>query len=167
MKVLVTGGAGYIGSHTVVELAKAGHDEVVVDITQVAVGKLDHLNVFGNDYDTPDGTGVRDYIHVVDLARGHVKALAAVEQNRGLAVYNLGTGRGCSVLEVVNAFERATGVRIPYEIRPRRAGDVALCYSSPEKAKRELNWEARYGIAEMCRDSWNWQKNNPNGYKAC
>ncbi len=135
-------------------------------ITQVAVGKLDHLNVFGGDYDTPDGTGVRDYIHVVDLARGHVKALAAVERGCGLAVYNLGTGRGCSVLEVVHAFEEATGVRIPYEIAPRRPGDVAACWSSPEKAERELGWKAEYGIAEMCRDAWNWQSRNPNGYKA-
>ncbi len=134
-------------------------------ITQVAVGKLDHLNVFGNDYDTPDGTGVRDYIHVVDLARGHVKALAAVEKNCGLAVYNLGTGRGYSVLEVVRAFERVNGVKIPLVIGPRRPGDVAALYSSPEKAKRELGWEAEYGIEEMCRDSWNWQKNNPRGYK--
>ena len=134
-------------------------------ITQVAVGKLDHLNVFGDDYDTPDGTGVRDYIHVVDLARGHVKALAAVEKNCGLAVFNLGTGQGYSVLDVVKAFEKANGLKLPYEIKPRRAGDIATCYSSPEKAKRELGWEAEYGIEEMCRDSWNWQKNNPNGYK--
>ncbi|MBE7009441.1 MAG: UDP-glucose 4-epimerase GalE [Ruminococcaceae bacterium] len=134
-------------------------------ITQVAVGKLKQLNVFGNDYDTPDGTGVRDYIHVVDLARGHVKALAAVEKNCGLAVYNLGTGRGYSVLEVVHAFEKANDLKVPYEIKPRRPGDIATCYSSPEKAKRELGWEAEYGIEEMCRDSWNWQKNNPNGYK--
>ena len=134
-------------------------------ITQVAVGKLDHLNVFGDDYDTPDGTGVRDYIHVVDLARGHVKALAAVERNCGLAVYNLGTGQGYSVLDVVKAFEKANALTLPYEIKPRRAGDVAVCYSSPEKAKRELGWVAEYGIEDMCRDSWNWQKKNPNGYK--
>ena len=134
-------------------------------ITQVAVGKLDHLNVFGNDYDTPDGTGVRDYIHVVDLAKGHVKALDAVARNCGLAVYNLGTGRGYSVLEVVRAFEKVNALTIPFEIKPRRPGDVAACYSSPDKAKRELGWEAQYGIEEMCRDSWNWQKNNPNGYR--
>ena len=134
-------------------------------ITQVAVGKRDHLNVFGDDYDTPDGTGVRDYIHVVDLARGHVKALAAVEKNCGLAVYNLGTGRGYSVLDVVKAFEKANGLKLPYEIRPRRPGDVARSYCDPAKAKRELGWEAEYGIGEMCRDAWNWQKNNPNGYK--
>ncbi|MBR3561315.1 MAG: UDP-glucose 4-epimerase GalE [Oscillospiraceae bacterium] len=134
-------------------------------ITQVAVGKLDHLNVFGDDYDTPDGTGVRDYIHVVDLAKGHVKALGAVERNCGLAVYNLGTGHGYSVLDVVKAFEKANGLKLPYVIQPRRPGDIAACYSSPDKAKRELGWEARYGIEEMCRDAWNWQKNNPNGYK--
>ena len=134
-------------------------------ITQVAVGKLKQLNVFGNDYDTPDGTGVRDYIHVVDLARGHVKALGAVEKNCGLAVYNLGTGHGYSVLDVVKAFEKANGLKLPYVIQPRRPGDVATCYSSPDKAKRELGWEAQYGIEEMCRDSWNWQKKNPNGYR--
>ena len=134
-------------------------------ITQVAVGKLDHLGVFGDDYDTPDGTCLRDYIHVVDLARGHVKALAAVERNCGLAVYNLGTGHGYSVLEVVKAFEKANGLTLPYEIRPRRSGDVPRLYSDPAKAKRELGWEAEYGIEEMCRDAWNWQKNNPNGYK--
>ena len=134
-------------------------------ITQVAVGKLKQLNVFGDDYDTPDGTGVRDYIHVVDLARGHVKALGAVEKNCGLAVYNLGTGHGYSVLDVVKAFEKANGLKLPYVIQPRRPGDVATCYSSPDKAKRELGWEAQYGIEEMCRDSWNWQKNNPNGYR--
>lgn len=134
-------------------------------ITQVAVGKLEKLHVYGDDYDTPDGTGIRDYIHVVDLARGHVKALAAVERNCGLAVYNLGTGRGYSVLEVVNAFEKANGVTIPRVIEPRRAGDVARMYSSPEKAKRELGWEAEYGIEEMCRDSWNWQRQNPDGYR--
>ena len=135
-------------------------------ITQVAVGKLDHLNVFGNDYDTPDGTGVRDYIHVVDLARGHVRALEAVKKNCGLAVYNLGTGQGYSVLDVVKAFEKANGLKLPYVIQPRRPGDIATCYSSPEKAERELGWKAEYGIEEMCRDAWNWQKLNPNGYRA-
>ena len=134
-------------------------------ITQVAVGRLEKLNIFGNDYDTPDGTGVRDYIHVVDLARGHVKALGAVEKNCGLAVYNLGTGQGYSVLDVVKAFEQASGVKIPYTIQPRRAGDIACCYSSPEKAARELGWKAEFGIAEMCRDSWNWQHKNPQGYR--
>ena len=133
-------------------------------ITQVAVGKLPKLNVFCGDYDTPDGTGIRDYIHVVDLARGHVKALKAVREGCGVAIYNLGTGRGYSVLEVVRAFEQASGVMIPCEMRERRAGDVAACYSDPSKAERELDWKAEYGIEEMCRDSWNWQKNNPDGF---
>ncbi len=134
-------------------------------ITQVAVGKREELGVFGNDYDTPDGTGVRDYIHVCDLAAGHVCALKAIERNCGLAVYNLGTGHGYSVLDVVKAFEKANGIRIKYSIKPRRAGDIATCYCNPAKAKAELGWEAHYGIEEMCRDSWNWQKNNPNGYE--
>lgn len=134
-------------------------------ITQVAVGKREELGVFGNDYDTPDGTGVRDYIHVCDLAAGHVCALKAIERNCGLAVYNLGTGHGYSVLDVVKAFEKANGIKIRYSIKPRRAGDIATCYCNPAKAKAELDWEAHYGIEEMCRDSWNWQKNNPNGYE--
>ena len=134
-------------------------------ITQVAVGKREELGVFGNDYDTPDGTGVRDYIHVCDLAAGHVCALKAIERNCGLAVYNLGTGHGYSVLDVVKAFEKANGIRIKYSIKPRRAGDIATCYCNPAKAKAELGWEAHYGIEEMCRDSWNWQKNNPTGYE--
>lgn len=134
-------------------------------ITQVAIGKLACLGVFGNDYDTPDGTGVRDYIHVVDLAKGHVKALKKLEENGGLSVYNLGTGVGYSVLDIVKNFEEANGVKIPYEIKPRRAGDIATCYSDASKAKRELDWGAEYGILEMCRDSWNWQKKNPNGYE--
>ena len=134
-------------------------------ITQVAVGKREELGVFGTDYDTPDGTGVRDYIHVCDLAAGHVCALKAIERNCGLAVYNLGTGHGYSVLDVVKAFEKANGIKIKYSIKPRRAGDIATCYCNPAKAKAELGWEAHYGIEEMCRDSWNWQKNNPNGYE--
>lgn len=134
-------------------------------ITQVAVGKREELGVFGNDYDTLDGTGVRDYIHVCDLAAGHVCALKAIERNCGLAVYNLGTGHGYSVLDVVKAFEKANGIKIKYSIKPRRAGDIATCYCNPAKAKAELGWEAHYGIEEMCRDSWNWQKNNPNGYE--
>ncbi len=134
-------------------------------ITQVAVGRLEKLHVFGNDYDTPDGTGVRDYIHVVDLAKGHVKALGAIARNCGVAVYNLGTGRGYSVLEIVKAFEEASGLKIPYVIDPRRPGDTATVYSDPAKAEKELGWKAEYGIFEMCRDSWNWQKNNPNGYE--
>ncbi len=133
-------------------------------ITQVAIGKRTELGVFGNDYPTHDGTGVRDYIHVVDLARGHVAALKAIERRCGLAIYNLGTGQGYSVLDVVNAFERANGVKIPYSIKPRRSGDIATCYSDPTKAERELGWKAEYGIEEMCRDSWNWQRKNPNGY---
>lgn len=134
-------------------------------ITQVAVGKLKELGVFGNDYDTPDGTGVRDYIHVCDLASGHVAAIKKLEEKSGLFIYNLGTGIGYSVLDIVHNFEEATGIHIPYSIKPRRAGDIATCYSSAEKAKRELGWEARYGIKEMCADSWNWQKSNPNGYE--
>ncbi len=133
-------------------------------ITQVAVGRLEKLHVFGNDYPTPDGTGVRDYIHVVDLAKGHVKALKAIENKCGVAVYNLGTGKGYSVLEIVHAFEKASGVKIPYVIDGRRPGDLASYYSDPSKAERELGWKAQFGIEEMCRDSWNWQKNNPEGY---
>lgn len=134
-------------------------------ITQVAVGKLKELGVFGDDYDTPDGTGVRDYIHVCDLATGHVAAIKKLEEKSGLSIYNLGTGVGYSVLDIVHNFEEATGIHIPYSIKPRRAGDIATCYSSADKAKRELGWEARYGIKEMCADSWNWQKSNPNGYE--
>ena len=133
-------------------------------ITQVAIGKRDHLTIFGNDYDTHDGTGVRDYIHVVDLAKGHVKALNKIKENCGLKIYNLGTGHGYSVLDIVKNFEEANGIKIPYEIGPRRSGDIATCYASADKAKEELGWTAQYGIKEMCADSWNWQKNNPNGY---
>jgi UDP-glucose 4-epimerase len=133
-------------------------------ITQVAVGKRDKLTVFGNDYDTPDGTGVRDYIHVVDLAKGHVLALKKIEENAGLKIYNLGTGVGYSVLDIVKNFEDATGVKIPYVIGERRPGDIATCYASAEKAYKELGWKAQYGIKEMCEDSWRFQKNNPNGY---
>lgn len=134
-------------------------------ITQVAVGKLPQLGVFGNDYDTPDGTGVRDYIHVVDLAIGHVKALKKIEEKAGLKIYNLGTGVGYSVLDIVKNFEEATGVKIPYVIKERRAGDIATCYSDATKAKEELGWVAERGIKEMCEDSWRWQSNNPNGYE--
>ncbi len=134
-------------------------------ITQVAVGKLPELGVFGDDYDTPDGTGVRDYIHVVDLAIGHVKALKKIEEKAGLKVYNLGTGVGYSVLDIVKNFEEATGVKIPYKIKERRAGDIATCYSDASKAKEELGWVAERGIKEMCEDSWRWQSNNPNGYE--
>ncbi len=134
-------------------------------ITQVAVGKIDHLNVFGNDYETRDGTGVRDYIHVVDLAKGHVKALKKIEEKAGLNIYNLGTGNGYSVLEIVNSFEEANGVKVPYEIKERRPGDIAECYADPSKAEKELGWRAEKGILDMCRDSWRWQKANPNGYR--
>ncbi|WP_058986336.1 UDP-glucose 4-epimerase GalE [Hugonella massiliensis] len=134
-------------------------------ITQVALGKLPKLGVFGDDYDTHDGTGVRDYIHVVDLARGHVKTLQAVEGQTGVHVWNLGTGKGYSVLDVVKAFEAATGKKVPYQIKPRRAGDIATCYASADKAKRDLGWEAQYDIEDMCRDAWNWQMKNPNGYE--
>ena len=135
-------------------------------VTQVAIGKRPELGVFGNDYDTHDGTGVRDYIHVVDLARGHVAALKAIERKCGLAIYNLGTGHGYSVLDVVNAFQKTNNVPIPYSIKPRRAGDIATCYSDPSKAENELGWKAEFGIEEMCRDSWNWQHQNPNGYES-
>ncbi|MCR5500154.1 MAG: UDP-glucose 4-epimerase GalE [Acetatifactor sp.] len=133
-------------------------------VTQVAVGKRPELGVFGNDYDTHDGTGVRDYIHVVDLAIGHVKALKKIEENAGLRIYNLGTGTGYSVLDIVKNFEAATGVKIPYSIKPRRPGDIATCYADASLAKKELGWEAKYGIKEMCEDAWRWQKTNPNGY---
>lgn len=133
-------------------------------ITQVAVGRREKLGVFGNDYDTPDGTGVRDYIHVVDLAKGHVKALGKIKEKAGLCIYNLGTGRGYSVLEVIHNFEAATGVHIPYEIKERRAGDIAVNYADPAKAQEELGWTAAYDIKKMCEDSWRWQKKNPNGY---
>ena len=133
-------------------------------ITQTAVGLRKELGIFGNDYDTPDGTGVRDYIHVVDLASAHVAALQAIQRNCGLAVYNIGTGRGYSVLDVVNAFEKVNNVKVPYVFKPRRPGDIATCYCNPAKAKAELGWEAQYDIEDMCRDSWNWQRNNPEGY---
>lgn len=134
-------------------------------ITKVAIGQLKELSVFGDDYDTPDGTGVRDYIHVVDLAIGHVKALEKLNQNPGLVTYNLGTGRGYSVLDLVKAFENASGVKIPYKIVGRRAGDIAMCYADPTKAEKELGWVAKYDVNKMCKDSWNWQSKNPNGYK--
>ncbi|HIZ72728.1 MAG TPA: UDP-glucose 4-epimerase GalE [Candidatus Gallimonas intestinavium] len=133
-------------------------------VAQVASGKLERIGVFGNDYPTPDGTGVRDYIHVVDLARGHLAALKKLEEP-GVHIYNLGTGVGYSVLDMIHAFEKACGKTLPYAILPRRAGDIASCYASSEKAERELGWKAEYGIEEMCRDQWNWQKNNPEGYQ--
>lgn len=133
-------------------------------ITQVAVGKREELGVFGNDYPTPDGTCIRDYVHVVDLAIGHVKALKRIEEKAGLCIYNLGTGKGSSVMDIVNSFGEATGIRIPYSIKPRRAGDVPENYANAEKAYRELGWRAQYGIKEMCEDSWRWQSQNPDGY---
>ena len=155
-----------IGAH---ESGRMGEDpngipnNLMPYITQVAIVKREKLGVFGNDYDTPDGTGVRDYIHVVDLARGHIAALNAIKNNCGLEIYNLGTGKGYSVLDVVRNFEKASGVEIPFEVLPRREGDVAICYSDPSKAEKELGWKAEHGIYEMCRDSWNWQSKNPNG----
>ena len=133
-------------------------------ITQVAVGRRDHLTIYGNDYDTPDGTGVRDYIHVVDLAQGHLAALKFCESHTGCEVFNLGTGRGQSVLEIANTFRDVNQVALPYVIGPRRPGDLATVYADPSKAERELHWKAQLTLEDMCRDSWNWQKNNPTGY---
>ncbi|MCM8901809.1 UDP-glucose 4-epimerase GalE [Caldicoprobacter algeriensis] len=157
-----------IGAH---ESGRIGEDpngipnNLMPYITQVAVGKREKLYVFGNDYDTHDGTGVRDYIHVVDLAKGHLKALEKVMKDSGVDVYNLGTGVGYSVLDVVKTFERVNGVKIPYVITGRRPGDVDKCYADPTKAYKELGWKAEKNLEDMCRDSWNWQKNNPNGYE--
>lgn len=134
-------------------------------ITKVAIGKLKELSIFGDDYNTHDGTGVRDYIHVVDLAKGHVKALDKLKTNCGLVTYNLGTGNGYSVLDMVKAFSKASGQEIPYKIVDRRPGDVAMCYADPTKANNELGWKAEFGIDRMCEDSWRWQSNNPNGYE--
>ena len=134
-------------------------------VMKVAIGQLPQVNVFGNDYPTPDGTGVRDYIHVVDLAKGHVKAIEKIEENPGVRIYNLGTGKGYSVLDVINNVSKAVGKEIPYVIAERRAGDIAECYADPALAKEELGWEAQYGMKEMCEDSWNWQQKNPNGYR--
>lgn len=134
-------------------------------VMKVAIGQLPQVNVFGNDYPTPDGTGVRDYIHVVDLAKGHVKAIEKIEENPGVKIYNLGTGKGYSVLDVINNVSKAVGKEIPYVIAERRAGDIAECYADPALAKEELGWEAQYGMKEMCEDSWNWQQKNPNGYR--
>ena len=155
-----------IGAHSsglIGEDPKGIPNNLVPYIAKGAVGKLEKLGVFGDDYDTPDGTGVRDYIHVVDLAAGHVCALEHIKE--GVSIYNLGTGHGYSVLDVVKAYGKACGKEIPYEIKPRRAGDIAQCYSDPSKAERELGWNARYGIEEMCRDSYHWQSQNPDGYQ--
>ena len=140
-------------------------DNLMPYITKVAVGELKELSVFGNDYDTIDGTGVRDYIHVVDIAIGHIRALEKLETNSGLVTYNLGTGNGFSVLQLVKAFSKVSGKEIPYKIAPRRAGDVAICYADPSKANKELNWKAERTLEQMCEDSWRWQKNNPKGYR--
>lgn len=153
-----------IGAHEsglIGEDPKGIPNNLVPYIAQVAVGRLERLGVFGDDYNTPDGTGVRDYIHVVDLAKGHVKALKKIEDKSGVSIYNLGTGIGYSVLDVVKAYGKACGKEIPYEIKPRRAGDIAVCYADASKAKRELGWEAEYGIERMCADSWRWQSMNP------
>lgn len=141
-------------------------NNLVPYIAQVAVGKREKLSVFGNDYDTHDGTGVRDYIHVVDLAEGHVAAISALAKDSGFVVYNLGTGHGYSVLDIVKAYEKASGVEIPYVIEARRPGDIATCYADPSLAKNELNWEAKRDLNTMCVDSWRWQSMNPNGYKS-
>ena len=157
-----------IGAHTsglIGEDPNGIPNNLVPYIAKVAVGKLKEVHVFGNDYPTPDGTGVRDYIHVVDLARGHVAAIKKLEQKPGLFICKLGTGHGYSVLDVINAFSKACGKEIPYVIDPRRPGDIAECWCDPSKAKRELGWEAQYGIEEMCAHSWNWQSHNPDGYK--
>ena len=157
-----------IGAHPsglIGEDPKGIPNNLVPYVAQVAIGRLKELGVFGDDYDTPDGTGVRDYIHVVDLARGHVKALAKFAEEPAVRVYNLGTGKGYSVLEVLHAFERACGHPIPYAVKPRRDGDIATCYCDPGKAKAELGWEAAFGIDEMCADSWRWQSMNPEGYR--
>ena len=156
-----------IGAH---ESGRIGEDprgipnNLMPYITQVAVGRRPQLNVFGNDYDTPDGTGVRDYIHVVDLAKGHVAAVDYVLNNTGCEVFNLGTGTGYSVLEMVKTFQEVNNVQIPYVIAPRRPGDIGTCYASPDKSREVLGWQAEKNLADMCRDSWNWQKNNPKGY---
>ena len=134
-------------------------------VAQVATGKLEKIHVFGNDYDTPDGTGVRDYIHVVDLAKGHVKAIEGMEKLEGVNVFNLGTGTGYSVLDIIKAFNKACGKELPYVIDPRRPGDIAQCYSDPEKAFKVLGWKAEKTLDDMCTDSWNWQSKNPDGYK--
>ncbi len=157
-----------IGAHPsglIGEDPKGIPNNLVPYIAQVAVGRLESLGVFGDDYDTPDGTGVRDYIHVVDLADGHVKALEKMKSTKGVSIYNLGTGKGCSVLDVVKAYEKACGKKIPYVIKERRAGDIAQCYADSTKAQKELGWKAQYDIEDMCADSWNWQSHNPNGYE--
>jgi len=140
-------------------------NNLVPYITQVAIGKLKCLNIFGDDYDTVDGTGVRDYIHVVDLALGHVESILKLKEKKGILIYNLGTGNGYSVLQIVKSFEKVVGKKINYEIKPRRAGDIASCYANVSKAKEELHWEATRNLETMCKDTWRWQQRNPNGYE--
>ncbi len=157
-----------VGAHESGRIGESPNDipnNLMPYISQVAVGRLEKLSVFGDDYPTHDGTGVRDYIHVVDLARGHIKALEKLAQDPGLVTYNLGTGQGYSVLDMVRAFEKASGRRIAYEIAPRREGDIATCYADPSLAARELGWKAKKGIEEMCADTWRWQQRNPQGYQ--
>ena len=157
-----------IGAHksgTIGENPNGIPNNLMPYITQVAVGRLKELGVFGNDYPTPDGTCIRDYIHVMDLATGHVKALKKIQENAGLCIYNLGTGKGYSVLDVVKNFEEATGITIPYIIKGRREGDIPENYANSEKAYKEIGWKAEYGLKEMCEDSWRWQSQNPNGYE--
>ncbi len=158
-----------VGAHASGEIGEDPNDtpnNLMPYIAQVAVGRRPHLNVFGDDYDTPDGTGIRDYIHVVDLVRGHMKALEMLERAPGIHVHNLGTGRGHSVLEVVNAFEAVTGKRISYRITRRRPGDAARSFADPSKANRDLQWEAAYGLEAMCEDAWRWQTAHPHGYRS-
>lgn len=157
-----------IGAHPsglIGENPKGEPNNLMPYITQVASGKRERLSVFGNDYDTPDGTCIRDYIHVMDLARGHVHALSAISRKCGFEVYNLGTGKGYSVLDIIQTFERVNEIPVPHIFTERRAGDIAACYSDSSKAKKELGWTAEYTLDDMCRDSWNWQKNNPDGYE--
>ena len=151
--------SGWIGEHP-----QGVPNNLLPYIAQVAVGKLDKLHIFGGDYDTPDGTGVRDYIHVIDLARGHIHALRALMEAPQLITANLGTGKGYSVLDMVKAFEKASGRTIPYQIADRRAGDIAACYADPSYAAVKLHWKAEYGLGSMCRDAWRWQVQNPNGF---
>ena len=155
-----------IGAHESGEIGESPNgipNNLLPYVAKVATGELEAVNVFGDDYDTPDGTGVRDYIHVADLAEGHIKALEKLSTHPGLVTYNLGTGKGYSVLEIIHNFEKACGKEIPYKITERRPGDIDMCYADPEKAKKELGWEARRDIDKMCEDAWRWQSKYPNG----
>lgn len=158
-----------IGAHESGEIGENPHgipNNLLPYVAKVAAGQLECVNVFGDDYDTPDGTGVRDYIHIQDLATGHIKALEKLSENPGLVTYNLGTGTGYSVLDIIHNFEKACGKEIPYKITPRRPGDIDMCYADPSKAEKELGWKAVRGIDKMCEDAWRWQSKNPNGYEA-